>query len=113
MESQVETVTVGAEPFIDDITTTQVARALGLERHADIKKYQDQIKRLIDWAKEKGSKDDTDIVWSIKQLGNKVGSPKLGNNWAQHLSQYAYLEMERMKLDKQLNEYASQENNPA
>lgn len=107
MDENVEQVSVGTntEPFIDDITRNQVAHSLGLEKYSDIHKNQDNIKRLIDWAQAKGAKDRADVVWSIKQLANRVGSPKIGNNWAQHLGQYAYLEMERMKLDNELQSF--------
>ena len=99
-----EQVTVGTpqEPFIDDQTTRQVARAIGLESNYELKKYQDQLKRLIDWAQVKGAKDSMDVIWTIKQLGNQMGSPKIGNNLAQHLSQYAFLDMERLKIEKEM-----------
>jgi hypothetical protein len=100
------------EPFIDEITRDQVGKALGLKDFAEVKKNQDQIKRLIDWAQAKGAKDTTDVVWSVKQLANRVGAPHIGNNWAQHLAQYAYLEMERMNIDKQLSELGPKMENP-
>jgi hypothetical protein len=101
-----ESVSVGSngDIYVDEFNRNAVARALNLKDYGEIKKNQDQIKRLIEWAKVKGAKDYTDITNSIKELANRVGSPKLGNNWAQHLSQYAYLEMERMKIDEQLRE---------
>lgn len=104
--SDTETVSVGqsSEPFVDFSLRDSVARNLGLKDYAETKKYQHQIERLIQWAEAKGAKDNTDILYSIKQLANRVGSPKLGNNWAQHLSQYAFLEMERLNIDKQLRE---------
>lgn len=109
-----ETVTVGqhSEPFVNEITRDQVGKALGLKDFSEIKKYQDQIKRLIDWAQVKGAKDTTDIVWSVKQLAAKSGSPHMGNNWAQHLAQIAFLEMERLNIDKQLSELGPQMENP-
>ena len=75
-----------------------------MKDYGEIKKHQDQIKRLIEWAQAKGAKDTTDIVWSIRQLANRVGSPHIGNDWAQHLAEYAYLELERNKIDGQLKE---------
>jgi len=101
-----EEIAIGAskEPFIDELTRDQVGKALGLKNFPEIKKNQDQIKRLIDWAYAKGAKDTTDVVWNIKQLANRIGSPKLGNNWPQHLATYAYLEMQRLEIDKSLRE---------
>lgn len=104
---KVEPVEVGTPPpdvvgSDKDAIRAHVGRSLGLEESEYAKTYQDQLDRLIDWSMEGGSKTREEIVWSIKQLANRVGSPPIGNNWAQHLSQYAYLEMERNKLDKQL-----------
>lgn len=101
-----DTVQVGqsVEPVIDNLTRDAVAEILGLKNFGEIKRYQDHIKRLIDWAQVKGAKDRTDVLWAIEKLADRVGSPKIGNNWAQHLSQYAYLEMERLKIDQQLEE---------
>jgi hypothetical protein len=92
------------DPMIDNLTRDQIAKALGLQNFGEIKKNQDHIQRLIDWAQAKGAKDTTDIVWAVKQLANRVGSPKIGNNWAEHLGQYAYLELERIKIEDQLKE---------
>lgn len=104
MTDQIESVSVGNDVYVDDFERTAVARALNIDGFGDMKKYQDQIKRLIDWARSKGAKDTTDVVWNVKQLANRVGSPKIGNNWAQHLSAYAYLEMEKMKIEGELRE---------
>lgn len=90
--------------YVDEFDKNAVAKALGFDKFSSIKKYNHQIERLIEWAKMKGAKDHIDIVDSIKKLANRVGSPPLGTNIAQHLSTYAYLEMERLKIDKQLRE---------
>ena len=104
-EEKVEGIGAKAEPYTPSTDTKlAVGKALGITDLGEIDKNQHQIERLIEWAQMKGAKDDMDIVWSIKQLANRVGSPGLGNNWAQHLSTYAYLEMEKLKIDKQLRE---------
>lgn len=93
---------------LDDMDRYAIGRAVGLNNFDEIKKYQDQIKRLHEWARMKGAKDREDSVWQIKQLANRIGGPTIGNNWAQHLSTYAHLEMERMGLDTQLRSMEGQ-----
>ena len=91
----------------DFMTQHAIASAVGLENSSEISKYAHQIERLNQWATMKGAKDTADKVWQIKQLANRIGGPTIGNNWAKHLATYAFLEMERMKLDQQLQKYAS------
>lgn len=88
--------------FTSEDTYRGIANSLGIEKQSDQIKYQDQIQRLAEWAKAKGAKDNTDIIWQIKQLANRIGGPQIGNNWAQHLSQYAYLELQRIGIDRDL-----------
>jgi prolyl-tRNA synthetase len=104
---EVEQIEVGQriEPGADDVTRTQVEKALGLEKHSDIVKSGDHVRRLIEWAVNQGAKDSTDIVWKIKQLQSRIGSPHLGETWPSHLGQFVYLEMERNRLDQQLKDY--------
>jgi hypothetical protein len=96
-----------SEPIIDEIVRDAVAKELGLRNFGDIRKNQDKLKTIIDWAYVKGAKDRMDVIWAVKQLAGRVGSPKLGNNWPEHLAQYAYLEMERVKLDTELKSMES------
>lgn len=97
-----------SEPFNDNSLRNAIARELGLKDYGETKKYQHQIERLIQWAEAKGAKDNTDVIYSIKELAGRIGSPTIGNNWAQHLSTYAYLEMERLKIDQQMEELKAQ-----
>jgi hypothetical protein len=105
MSDEVVPVGTQADPFVDDWLKRSILRHFNI-RPEDEKRHQSQIERIVQWAKAKGAKDDADAMWSIKQLANRVGSPKIGNNWVQHLGQYAYLDMERMKLDKEIGEYS-------
>lgn len=99
-----EPVVVGkpADPFVDDSLKMKVGEELGLKDFGDIKKNQHAVERIIEWARMKGAKDSSDLLWNVRQLANRVGSSPLGQSLAKHLSTYAYLEMERLKLDKEL-----------
>jgi hypothetical protein len=46
------------------------------------------------------------MVWQVRELSNMIGGPRLGTTMIRHLSQYAYLEMEKIKIDNQLKTYA-------
>lgn len=87
-----------------DVERLGLGRSLGLDDLKQIEKYSHQLDRLIEWARMKGAQSREDIVWQVRQLRNVVGGPGIGNNYAQHLAQYAYLEMERMKIDAQMKE---------
>lgn len=93
-----------SEPVTDEYERMSIGKAVGLKDFPEVRKYAHQIDRLMEWARVKGAKDSEDMVWQIRQLANRVGGPTIGNNWAQHLSTYAYLEMEKLKIDKQLKE---------
>jgi hypothetical protein len=95
------------EPVIDELVRDAVAKELGLRNFGDIRKNQDKLKTIIDWAYVKGAKDRMDVIWAVKQLAGRVGSPKLGNNWPEHLAQFCYLEMESVKLNTELKSMES------
>jgi len=93
-------------PADGELEKLSLARSLGMDNLKELSKYSDQLERLVEWAKLKGAKSREDVIWEVRQLANRVGGPSIGNNNVQHLSQYAYLEMERLKLDKQMKEMA-------
>lgn len=47
------------------------------------------------------AKSSEDVEMKIKELHNEVGTPPLGN-LIKHLSQCAYLQMERSAIDKKI-----------
>jgi hypothetical protein len=104
---------IGSEPVIDELTRDLLAKELDLKNFGEIKNNQDNLKLLMDWAYAKGAKERVDVIWAVKQLANRVGSPKIGNNWPQHLAQFAYLELERMKIEGQLKEMEGKLPEPA
>lgn len=82
---------------------SDIGHAIGLEMHSDIKKEQHALERLIEWANMKGAKDSSEIISHIKELANRVGASPLGGSIAKNLSTYAYLEMERARIDRELS----------
>lgn len=88
-------------PANDYLERSLIAKAVGIEDETGKRKFQDQIGRLIEYARSKGAKSANDMVFEVKKLANRVGTP-IGDHLARHLSTYAYLEMERNRLDDQL-----------
>lgn len=88
-----------------DLDMLHVARAFGVTDLGEAKKYQDQIKNMVEYAYSKGAKSREDVVWELRQIGAIIGSPKLGNNWFQHLNRWIYLNNEKSKLEKEIKEY--------
>jgi hypothetical protein len=102
-EKQSEVVGIPADGELEKLA---LARSLGLENIQDISKYDDQLSNLLEWAKTKGATSREDMVWQVRELSNMIGGPRVGTPMIRHLSQYAYLEMEKIKIDNQLKTYA-------
>lgn len=66
----------------------------------------ERIKLLIDYAKtQTDDRTSEGIKWAIRSLQGKVGTPPLGEKWIPYLSKYAYLKMESLKLNKEVENY--------
>lgn len=75
-----------------------VSKALGLDKISDFKQYQDQIFRIIEWAKSDGSSRISDILARINEMQNQVGNSKSIYN----LSVYAGMQLEQLRLERNL-----------
>lgn len=91
-------------PADGELEKLSLARSLGLENLNDMSKFDDQLSNLVEWAKAKGAKSREDIIWQVRELSNMIGGPRVGTPMVRNLSQYAYLEMEKIKIDKQMKE---------
>lgn len=94
------------EPVTDYFEKLKLGQAVGLKTLSQIDKNKHELARLKEWAESKGAKNINEILSQIRQLANKVGSPTIGDNWAKHLSTYAYLEMQKDNIDKEMKEVA-------
>lgn len=92
-------------PIADELEQLRLGRALGMENFEDISKFRDHIERIGEWSKMKGAKDIEDSIWMVRELLNRIGGPRNGVSLARHISEYAHLEMERVKVDKQLRSF--------
>lgn len=90
----------------EDIERFTVAEALRLEKIDDIKANENNINRILEYAKAQGAKDKISLLAEIASLRNRLGNPTVGE-----MSAWAYLAMERnivaqerAKLDAKENE---------
>lgn len=83
------------EPFLVD----SVAKMFDL-KPSETSQYKSKINTLIDYAKTKVDEPTSDnIIWAIRNLGLKLGTPPLGEKLINYLTQYAFLELETRKLE--------------
>lgn len=90
------------EPITDYFEKLKLGHSVGLKTLTQIDKYKHELTRLKQYAESKGAKNIAEIVFEVKKLANRVGSPTIGDDWAKHLSTYAYLEMQKEDIDKEL-----------
>lgn len=85
------------DTIVQEAEMHALGHVLGLERQSDLKQYQDQTKRIMDWAKAKGAASLTDIVAEVNSLRSRVGGKDVLS-----LAVYAGLELERMSLEAKM-----------
>ena len=75
-------------------------------RPNEIQASRDQIRLLVEYAKSV-TDDHTSmgIKWAIRSLQGRVGTPPLGQKWLPYLTQYAYIKLESLKIQKEVEKY--------
>lgn len=87
---------------LSEVDKLDIAKSLGIETISELEKIGDHLERLAEWTKAKGAVDKVDMLGMIKQLTTRLGEKNLTN-----LSLYAYLELERMKLETKMRRLES------
>lgn len=65
-------------------------------------KTEEKVKALWNWAKKQSKSDDqTDIVWQIVDLKNRLGAPAIGENRLDLLYRWVRLEEEGARIEAQ------------
>jgi hypothetical protein len=73
---------------------------------SEISRYSDKIQTLIAYAKtQTDSTSPEALKWAIRSLQGRVGTPPLGQKWINYLGQYAWIKLESMKLQKEVENY--------
>lgn len=93
-------------PLFPELEIKAVQDVMGLEDEADKGRYRDNVHTLLDWAKTQTT-DHTpsNLQWIIRSLELKLGTPPLAEKRIIFMSRYAYLMMEKGKLDKEVKQF--------
>jgi hypothetical protein len=72
----------------------------------EIASNREKLNLLIDFAKTQTEDRSAEgIKWAIRSLQGKVGTPPLGQKWIDYLSEFCYISLEGMKLEKEKQRY--------
>lgn len=85
----------------EDIDTLSAAQVLGLESETERRKYGDDLKHLIEWAKQEGYENPSELKWIIRSLMSKLGTPAMGEPIITRASRYAYLQLQGKKIQQE------------
>ena len=93
-------------PVVDgDLLIQSVGQIFDL-RPREIQGSKERLNLLIDYAKSVTTDHTTEgLKWAIRALQSRVGTPPLGERWLPYLSKYAYLKLESIKLQKEVENY--------
>ena len=95
---------------LGDLMTQQVGQMFDF-KPSEVGQYKDQINTLIEYAKTcTEDRSPEAIKWAIRSLQGKVGTPPLGEKWVTYLTKYAYLKLEGLKLQKEVERYEHNNN---
>lgn len=97
LEPKPETPAMLNTQVVEEAELHAIAHSLGIDKMSEMKRFQDQLGRVYEWAKLRGASSLTEMVTEINSLRNRVGNPNIYN-----LSVYAGLELERMRLEGQM-----------
>jgi hypothetical protein len=75
-------------------------------RPREIQGSKERLNLLIEYAKSVTTDHTPEgLKWAIRNLQSRVGTPPLGERWLPYLSKYAYLKLESIKLQKEVENY--------
>jgi len=93
-------------PVITGQMLTQSVGQMFDLKPTEIDEYQDKLNLLIDYAKTQTEERSPEALkWAIRSLQTRLGSPPLGEKWINYLGQYAWLKLESLKLNKEVERY--------
>jgi hypothetical protein len=89
-----------------DFLKTKIAEILG-HSNDDASKYDLELNRILDWAHSKGASSPEDILWEVRYLATRLGTPGIGESRIKWLHQYIFLENEDAIIKNQLKKMES------
>lgn len=89
----------------DEILHNAVAQAFDL-RPKEMGKYSQKINTILAYAKmQTESHSPANIKWAIRNLEMKLGTPPISENRISYVSRYAYLALEKAKIEGEMETY--------
>jgi hypothetical protein len=93
-------------PYIEgDLLIQSVGQIFNM-RPQEIQASKERLNLLIDYAKTQTDDHTTEgLKWAIRALQGRVGTPPLGEKWLSYLGKYAYIKLESLKMQKEVEKY--------
>ena len=93
---------VGGEPLQASLVKA-VEQVMGLDNDSERNRYAQKVNTLLEWAKTQ-TKDHTpeNIMWAIRSLELKTGTPPLAEKRINYIARMAYLLMEGKKIETEI-----------
>ena len=90
-------------PALPRLLEDSIAEVMGIEDSAERNRSAEKIQTLLEYAKSQ-TKEQTpeNIKWAIRNLEMRLGTPPLAEKRINWVARYAYVLMEKKKLDKEL-----------
>lgn len=98
----VRSMVVGGEP-LEEALLKAVEQVMGLDNDSERHRYAAKVRTLLDWAKTQ-TKEHTpeNIMWAIRSLELKTGTPPLAEKRINYIARMAYLLSEGKKIDGEI-----------
>lgn len=98
----VRSMVVGGEP-LEDALLKAVEQVMGLDNDSERHRYASKVRTLLDWAKQQ-TKEHTpeNIMWAIRSLELKTGTPPLAEKRINYIARMAYLLSEGKKIEGEI-----------
>jgi hypothetical protein len=85
----------------DDFLKGKIADILGHDIK-EVPKYDTELERILEWARMKGAKSVEDILWEVRYLATRLGTPGIGESRIKWIYQYVFLENEDHIIKQQM-----------
>ena len=90
-----------SDTVAEEVQLNAVTKALDIE--ADDSNYTDEVRWLLDYAKDQSEDNSVEgLMWAIRELEIKIGTPPFLEDRVKLMARYAYLFMEGKKTSKEL-----------
>lgn len=98
----VRSMVVGGEP-LQEALIKAVEQVMGLDSDTERHRYAPKVQTLLEWAKTQ-TKEHTpeNIMWAIRSLELKTGTPPLAEKRINYIARMAYLLTEGKKIDSEI-----------